>query len=288
MTILIHCIAGPTASGKSAYAVNLAKKCGGEIINADALQVYSGLHVLSARPTRTEMQNITHHLYGHVNPSERYSTGKWLVDVDALIIEVLARGKTPILVGGTGLYFKALTQGLAQIPTPETKAVTQAQIILDKQGIAALRAEATRLDPLATNKVLGNDPQRLLRIVGVALGTAKPLSVWQRDTKPVLPRTVWHGRVLLPKREHLYDKINARFEDMVRGGGLDEARYLRSLGLSPDLPAMKAIGLRELISHLDGDISLDQSHRAGHARNPPFRQTPIYMAKGSNERVATY
>lgn len=259
MTVLIHCIAGPTASGKSAYALNLAKKLRGEVINADALQVYDGLHVLSARPTLSEMENIPHHLYGHVAPTERYSTGKWLADVDALIIEVLARGKTPILVGGTGLYFKALTQGLAQIPEPENKAVLQAQSILDTQGIATLRAEATRLDPFATSKVLGNDPQRLLRIVSVALGTEKPLSIWQKNTKAVLPKSVWHGQVLLPKREHLYDKINARFEDMIRGGGLEEARYLRSLDLSPDLPSMKAIGLRELIAYLDGDMSLEQA-----------------------------
>lgn len=255
----ILCIAGPTASGKSAHAVKLAKKHDGEIINADALQVYAELHVLSARPSVEEMCDIPHHMFGHIDPSVRYSTGKWLAEADPLIIEILARGKTPILVGGTGLYFKALTEGLAQIPDPEPESVRAAQTILDTHGIERLRAEAERLDPLATLKVLGHDPQRLLRIVSVALGTKNPLSVWQRNTHPVLPKGTWEGAALLPKRENLYDKINARFEDMVRNGGLEEARRIRALSLAPDLPAMKAIGLRELIAHLDDEMSLEEA-----------------------------
>lgn len=255
----IYCIAGPTASGKSAFAVKLAKKHDGEIINADALQVYAKLHVLSARPTEEEMECVPHHMFGHIDPSERFSTGKWVAQADALIIDILARGKTPILVGGTGLYFKALTEGLAQVPEPEARAHKEAQSILDEQGITALRAEAERLDPIATGRVLGNDPQRLLRITSVALGTLKPLSQWQKDTRPILPKDVWEGAVLLPRRENLYDKINARFEDMVRNGGLDEARDIRALNLDLNLPAMKAIGLRELIAHLDGEIDLERA-----------------------------
>ena len=123
----IHCIAGPTASGKSAFAVNVAKVLDGEIINADALQVYGQLQILSARPTRQEMQSIPHHLFGYINPNERYSTGKWLCEADKLIIDILARGKTPILVGGTGLYFKALTKGLAQIPPLQEGAMKKTQ-----------------------------------------------------------------------------------------------------------------------------------------------------------------
>jgi len=255
----IHCIAGPTASGKSAYAVALAKKLDGEIVNADALQVYRELQVLSARPTTEEMQNVPHHLFGHISASERYSTGKWLREADTLIINILARGKTPILVGGTGLYFKALTEGLAQVPDPGDAARQRAQDILDKKGIEALREKAFALDTPATAKVLGHDPQRLLRIVSVALGTDKPLSIWQKDTRPVLPPGVWTGTVLLPPREELYAKINARFENMVRDGGLEEARRIRVLDLSPDLPAMKAIGLRELSAHLDGKLSLEHA-----------------------------
>jgi len=255
----IHCIAGPTASGKSAYAVKLAEKLDGEIVNADALQVYSHLQVLSARPTTGEMAGIPHHLFGHIHPRTRYSTGHWLREVDPLIIDILARGKTPVLVGGTGLYFKALTQGLAQIPPLSDQVIEQAQAVLDGEGIEALRILAEKLDPTASAKVLGNDPQRLLRIVGVAQGTDKPLSVWQRDTRPVLPGGSWKGIVLLPERQTLYDRINSRFADMINEGGLAEARTLRQLNLDGNLPAMKAIGLRELDAYLDGEISLDEA-----------------------------
>lgn len=253
---IIHCIAGPTASGKSAFAVKLAKRLDGEIVNADALQVYAELQVLSARPTKADMQDIPHHLFGHIRPNIRYSTGHWLREVDPLIINILARDKTPILVGGTGLYFKVLTEGLAQIPKLPSSAMGHAQLVLDADGIDALRAQAEILDPQATRKVLGNDPQRLLRIVSVAQGTGKPLSIWQQETHPILPAGTWKGMVLFPKRENLYDKINARFADMIREGGLAEAKHILSLNLASDLPAMKAIGLRELTAHLNGEISL--------------------------------
>lgn len=256
---IIHCIAGPTASGKSAFAVKLAKRLDGEIINADALQVYSKLQVLSARPTEAEMENIPHHLFGHISPSTRYSTGHWLREIDPLVIDILARGKTPIIVGGTGLYFKALTEGLAQIPKLPPSAMEQAQTVLDKGGVGALRRLAETLDPLSAAKVLGNDPQRLLRIASVAQGTGKPLSIWQKETHAILPAGTWKGMVLLPKRENLYDKINARFADMIRQGGLAEAKRIFGLNLTPDLPAMKAIGLRELFAHINGEISLDDA-----------------------------
>jgi tRNA dimethylallyltransferase len=256
----IFCIAGPTASGKSAYAVKLAKKHDGEVINADALQVYKELHVLSARPNVAEMQNIPHHMFGHVSVRKRYSTGEWVRCADDLIIDILARGKSPILVGGTGLYFKALTQGLAHIPTPSEDAVARAQALLDQQGIAALRETAKTLDPVATARVLGHDPQRLLRIVNVAWGTQKPLSHWQKDTKPVLPPGTWQGQALLPDRQKLYDKIDARFGDMIRnGGGFEEAKSIFNMGLDDNLPAMKAIGVRELIAHIRGEMSLDEA-----------------------------
>ncbi len=256
---IIQCIAGPTASGKSAFAVKLAKRLDGEIVNADALQVYSKLQILSARPTKTEMGKIPHHLFGHVNPEKKYSTGHWLRAVDPLIIEILARGKTPILVGGTGLYYKALTQGLAQVPKLPDDAMKNAQEVLEEGGIDALRRLADNLDPRASSKVLGNDPQRLLRIVSVAKGTGKPLSLWQSETNAVLPAGTWKGFVLLPNRENLYDRINTRFADMIKNGGLAEAKYIHSLNLAKDLPAMKAIGLRDLIAHLEGEISLDMA-----------------------------
>ena len=253
----VVCIAGPTASGKSAWAVSLAKSVGGEIINADALQVYSDLQVLSARPSPSEMSEIPHHLFGHIKGCVRFSTGKWLDAVVPVILDVLARGRVPILVGGTGLYFKALTEGLAAVPAPEDSAVDAAQNLLDTDGIRALKTRAEQLDPVAAARVMGHDPQRLLRIVGVATGTDKPLSVWQQDTKPIIPNGYWCGAVLLPERQSLYDSINARYGVMIENGGLDEARRVLSKAYAPDLPMMKAIGLTPLMAYLKGETDFE-------------------------------
>lgn len=254
----VLCIAGPTASGKSSWAIDIAKDVDGEIINADSMQVYQELHIISARPTRDEMKDIPHHLYGHVSGRTRYSTGMWLDDSVAAALDCLARGKIPIFVGGTGLYFKALVQGLAQIPQPSENGAARAQTILD-QGIDALRAEAERLDPVAAVRVLGNDPQRLMRIVSVALGTDKPISEWQKETYPVIPTGYWQGVVLLPERQSLYDRINDRYEAMLNDGGLDEAKFVLSLDIDPNLPMMKAIGLPPLLQFLKGKISYDEA-----------------------------
>jgi len=183
----VICIAGPTASGKSALALDLAHKCDGEIINADSMQVYDQLQILSARPPSHEMEGIPHHMYGHIAGAKRFSVGMWVREVVPIILDCLARDRTPILVGGTGLYFKALTDGLATVPSPSDEGLEQAQKLLEA-GVAGLRAQAEMLDPVAAKRVLGNDPQRLFRIVSVALGTGKPLSTWQQDTIPVIPK----------------------------------------------------------------------------------------------------
>lgn len=246
-------IAGPTASGKSRLATDLAALHSGEVINADALQVYSDLRVISARPVDEEMQGIPHHLFGHVDGAHRYSTGQWLREAAEVILDVLARGKLPIVVGGTGLYFKALTEGLAQVPPSDTAA---ASAFLEANGIEQLRGLARSLDPVATGRVLGNDPQRLIRIVSVAQTTGKPLSEWQANTKPVIPSGFWTSSVLLPPREALYDRINSRFDVMVEEGGLAEVEALVARGLSPDLPVMRAIGVKTIAEHLSGHHDL--------------------------------
>ena len=255
----VLCIAGPTASGKSAYALRLAQAVGGEIINADALQVYDELRILSARPTPKEMLGVPHHLFGHVAGATRYSTGKWLRDVQPVLLDCLARNVVPILVGGTGLYFRALLEGLADIPAISESAQKRAQALLDRQGIAALRARAEALDPAAASRVQGDDPQRLLRIVAVASDTGRPLSVWQADTRPVVPQRFAKFCVLTPPRKELYAKIDARYDDMLRAGGLREAEHLLSLGLDETLPVMKAVGLRQLRGYFNGVSTLDEA-----------------------------
>ncbi len=252
----VVCIAGPTASGKSAWAVSLAKQYNGEIINADSMQVYKDLQVLSARPTRQEMGRIPHHLFGHVEGSVRYSVGQWVEEAVPVILDCLARGVLPILTGGTGLYFKALTEGLADIPDPGQAARDYAQSLLD-HSIDRLRGEAEQRDPKATARILGNDPQRLLRVVSVAEGTGVPLSDWQKNTRPIIPPKYWHGAILLPARDRLYERINSRYQLMVQNGGIKEARFLANRHLDRGLPVMKAIGVMPLIKHIEGKISLE-------------------------------
>jgi len=254
----VICIAGPTASGKSAWAIELAKSVDGEIINADSMQVYGELHILTARPAPKDLAVVPHHMFGHISAAQQYSVGHWLEEASETILSIMSRGKTPILVGGTGLYFKALTEGLANIPEPTPDAVRQTEEIF-KTGMEALRAKAEKLDPAASARVLGDDPQRLSRIVSVALGTGKPLSDWQANTKPVIPAGFWHGAVMLPERELLYDRINRRFDKMMKAGGLSEVRSVMSLGLSPVLPAMKAIGVPPFAEYLHGKLSYEEA-----------------------------
>ncbi len=277
----VYCIAGPTASGKSAYALSLAKKLDGEIVNADALQVYRDLQILSARPTQQEMAGVAHHLFGHISISERYSTGRWIKAVEPLIIEILARDKAVILVGGTGLYFKALTEGLAEIPDPGAAAQKQAQTILQTRGIEALRAQAEMLDAKASARVLGHDPQRLLRIVAVALGTGVPLSQWQKKTRAVLPQSLWRGRVLLPDRARLYARINSRYREMVLEGGLQEAKRIHALNLARDLPGLKAIGLKELLAYLDGELELEAAIKLAQQQTRRFAKRQLTWLRGN-------
>jgi len=255
----VICIAGPTASGKSAYAVRVANALDGEIINADALQVYADLQILSARPTSDEIGDLPHHLFGHVAGQVRYSTGAWLREVEPLILDILARGKTPVLVGGTGLYFRALLQGMADIPAVPKHISDETAERLEQNGIDSLRAEAEQLDPVATARVLGNDPQRLQRIVDVATATGQPLSVWQAETYPIVPSRFARFCVLTPPRERLYAGINARYDKMLRAGGLDEAKAVFAQGYDEGLPVMKAIGLRQLKGYLSGTASLDEA-----------------------------
>ena len=249
-------IAGPTASGKSALALALAERMDGAIVNADALQVYDHLSVLTARPCSDEIARVPHHLYGHVDPTIRYSVGFWTRDAMAVLTKLAEAGRTAILVGGTGLYFRSLFNGLAQVPEVSEAAKVHAQSLLD-QGLPHLHAKALALDPVAAARV--SDPHRLLRIVEVALGTDKTLSAWQAETAPLI--TDWAGVVVEMPRAALYARIETRFDHMLVGQGLDEARAFAALNVPDNLPAAKAIGVAELLAHLRGDLDLEEATR---------------------------
>jgi tRNA dimethylallyltransferase len=249
-------LAGPTASGKTGLSIALAQALDGETVNADSMQLYTDLQILSARPDAAEQAGIPHHLFGVCDAAERASVGWWARQALACIADIRARGRRPILVGGTGLYFEALTQGLAEMP--EISAATRQQAdALAAQGHDVLREAATRFDPDATARIKANDLQRLQRIVEIGLETAQPISAFQARTQPMLADNDWRGVVTDIDREVLYQRIETRFDRMMAAGALDEVRALGGRGLDPDLPAMKAIGVPPLLASIRGEMTLD-------------------------------
>lgn len=256
-------IMGPTASGKSALALALAKRIGGEIVNADSMQVYRDFRVLTARPSVEEEQQAPHHLYGHVDAALLYSTGRWLEDALAAIADIRARGATPILVGGTGLYFKALTQGLAEIPAADDETRAGLRERAAREGAPALHAELAARDALSAARIEPNDTPRILRALEVLQMTGESIVTLQAGTKPALARDEWRGVALTPEREALYAVINARFDAMLAQGALDEVRAFAARGLDAALPATKAHGAPALMAHLRGEMSLAEAAEIG-------------------------
>lgn len=241
----------------------MAEELGGVVVNADALQIYRDLRVLSARPSAEEEARVPHRLYGVADAAETWSVGRWLEAATAALDEIAGEGRTAVVVGGTGLYFRALTHGLADIPAiPEAvRAETRAR--LDRLGEDAFRAELARRDPAAAARISAGDRQRLARAFEVHAATGRALSDWQADTRPTLAPEAYEAVVIEPDRATLYARCDARFSAMVAEGALEEARALLARGLDPSLPAMKTIGLRELGRHLAGELSLVEAVALG-------------------------
>jgi tRNA dimethylallyltransferase len=253
-------IAGPTASGKSALALRLAEKLGGTIVNADSMQVYRDLRVITARPSPEEEARVPHRLYGHVDASENYSVGRWCRDVGEALNEIATQGRVAILVGGTGLYFKALTSGLAAVPPIPAEIRSQVRARMASEGAAALHGELASLDPVTAQRLMLNDRSRISRALEVVLATGRSLSDWHREGLPPLVDSVRAAKVFLTcERKQLVARIEARFAAMLEAGALDEVRALERRQLDPLLPAMKAHGVPWLIRHFNGMISLDQA-----------------------------
>jgi tRNA dimethylallyltransferase len=251
-------VAGPTASGKSALALALAEEFGGTIINADSQQVYRDLAVLSARPSAAEMARVPHRLYGVIDAAENCSAGRWVALAQAEIDAARRAGRLPILAGGTGLYLEVLLNGLAALPSIPAAAREEAKALYAELGGAVFRARLAALDPVSAAKIAASDAQRLTRAYEVARATGKPLSQWQAEQAPTRSlRAAAH--VLLPEREGLYRACDARVRAMIAQGAEEEARSLLGRGLAPNLPAMKAVGLRELGAALDGRSSRDEA-----------------------------
>jgi tRNA dimethylallyltransferase len=249
-------IAGPTASGKSALAVRAAMAWNGEVVNADAIQLYRDLRVLSARPTAADESQVPHHLFGVADAADGWSVGRWLRATLAVLDEIAARGRLAVIVGGTGLYFRALTQGLAETPSIPDSVRAAVSDQFERLGESGFRDALKARDPAAANRILPGDRQRLQRAMEVVEATGRPLSDWQAQTSPAAPEGAWRGVVLEPPREALYARCDARLEAMVQQGALEETNALIARGLDPALPAMKAVGLRELAAHLTGALPL--------------------------------
>jgi tRNA dimethylallyltransferase len=250
-------IAGPTASGKSALALALAEALGGTIINADAMQVYRDLRIVTARPTRDEEARVPHLLYGHVDAAENYSVGRWCVDANAALAAVERGGRLPILAGGTGLYFKALTRGLAAIPPIPSQMRSAVRERLKREGIAALYAELSARDPASARRLMPGDRARISRALEVALATGRSITDWHaRGMEPALDPHAAVKVFLDVDRAELYRRIDSRFDAMLASGALDEVRALAGRQLDPALPAMKAHGVPWLIRHIRSEIDL--------------------------------
>lgn len=253
-------IAGSTASGKSALAIDLARQNDGVIINADSMQVYDVLNVLSARPSADELAKVTHHLYGYIPPAIRHSTGAWLRDVAGLIASSELAGKTLIFVGGTGLYFQALTDGFIEVPSVAPEIVTRIEAeIMPLDRVARLNLLRIR-DPKMAEQLHEPDHQRLVRALSVLEATGHSLAHWQKQKQQGLLDDYALKRIVLNvDRDILRARIARRFDMMIQSGAVEEVRQLLSMKLEPGLPAMKAIGVREISDWLAGSLSKEEA-----------------------------
>jgi tRNA dimethylallyltransferase len=259
----VHLIAGPTATGKSRLALDLAERLDGVIINADAIQLYADLRVLSARPSPQDEARVPHRLYGVADGADAWSVGRWARAVEPLLAELADQGRPAIIVGGTGLYFRALVEGLAEIPAVPAAVRAELSIQFDSHGEALFRDRLAAVDPEAARRIESGDRQRLIRALEVHAGTGRSLSAWRADTHPLLAPGSWTGLVVEPPRDVLYARCDARFAAMVETGAVEEARTLAERGLAQDLPVMKAVGLREILGWLNGDLTREQALALG-------------------------
>jgi tRNA dimethylallyltransferase len=253
-------ICGPTASGKSALALELAREFGGVIINADSMQVYAELRIITNRPAPKEEEAAPHRLYGIRPMAEPYSAALWLSDVKAALEEAGQRGWLPILTGGTGLYFKALTEGLSDIPEIPAAIRAHYRLAAQTRPASELHGELERRDAQTAARVRQTDPQRIVRALEVIEATGRPLADWQgRNQPPLLPLSQTRTIAITIERGELYRRCDARFETMLEQGAIDEAHSIAALGLDPALPAMRAVGLPQLLAYVRGETSLDQA-----------------------------
>ena len=261
MKPVIHFIGGPTASGKTAKALELAAQKPSLIINADSMQIYKGLPLLTAQPAVEEKAAHPHRLFEVLDTAEKCSVGRWRVLAEEALKEADRHALVPIMVGGTGLYFRSLDRGLADIPDVPLEVRGAAQALYEEIGHDAFRAKLAENDPLGARKIEKNDRQRLLRAYEVVTYTGQALSTWQKqsEVEKIADRYTIMRHLIMHDRDELYARCDARFLKMIEQGALDEVRRLMARNLDLSLPAMKIVGVRELAAHLRGDRGLDEA-----------------------------
>jgi tRNA dimethylallyltransferase len=258
MTARAILIAGPTASGKSALALALAERYGGVVINADSMQVYRELRILTARPSPEEEARVPHALYGFIPACEAYSVGRYMADAARAIAAARVAGRVPVVVGGTGLYFTALLEGLSPIPSVPEAIRARWRAEARRLGAAALHRLLSERDPCMAARLRPTDPQRLVRALEVLEATGRSLADWQQiPGEPLLAAETAIRLVVSPDRTELYRRSDTRFDAMLERGALEEVAALRALALDPKLPAMTALGVAPLLALLAGELTLD-------------------------------
>ena len=275
-------IAGPTASGKSALALALAEQLGGVVINADSMQVYRELNVLTARPSAADERRAPHRLYGHVAGSEAYSAARYALEARETIAAAQAGGQVPIIVGGTGLYFKALTEGLSPVPAIPDEIRMRWRDRASEEGPGPLHAILSERDPEMAARLRPTDPQRLVRALEVLEATGVSLARWQEKSgQPVVQLEHARTFVVLREREDLRERCDARFDLMMHQGALEEVRALVALGLDPELPVMRALGVRPLAGLLAGEIGLERATQRAKAETRQYAKRQATWINGN-------
>ena len=280
MSRKIILIAGPTASGKSKLAIQIAKKIKGEIINTDSMQVYKEFSILSSRPLKIDIRKIKHHLYGFQSVKKHFSTGAWLKLVKKQINQCLKNKKIPILVGGTGLYFEAITKGMSKIPNIDFKKRDKIRELQKKTGQRKFYELLLKLDPLVKNKIEPSDTQRSIRAYEVKKFTKKSIYEWYKLTKSEFKKFQIFKIFIDVPREKLLKNISNRAEQMFRNDCVKEVKYFLDLNIDPSLPANKIIGVKEIKSFLFGVLSLSQVKETINIKTRQYAKRQVTWARG--------
>ena len=273
-------IAGPTACGKSNFALKLSKKIKGEIINADSMQVYKQLQILTARPQKKDLKKIKHHLYGFCDVRKNYSTGEWLKLLLKKIKDIQKKNKVPIIVGGTGLYFKALTDGLVKIPNIPIQVRNKIRLLQKKLGQKKFYNRLLKLDPLIKNTIEKNDIQRSIRAYEIKSHTKKSIINWFKKTKKYISSDVFIKIYIDHPRESLIKKINLRVDDMFTSGAVEEVRQFNKLKVKKENSSNKVIGIKEITNFLNRQCSLNQAKELIAIKTRQYAKRQATWARG--------